>query len=283
MVRMARTILTAVVLTVPMLALAIPPSGGQRQAQSRTRRDAGVATRTDAAAPRATPTTNSDAGVRADAMSALTPLTPIVAPPPGAATPNRALTAPQIAAGVQNFYNRTTDFAATFTQVSVQATTNTRTESRGSVQFRRPGRMRWDYTLPAGNLVVSDGTTLWTHEPANHQAFQANLTQSQLPSALAFLMGTGNLALDFSARTVDATRAFPTGYIVELTPRVPNPSFARLILYVEPLNYQVVKAGVVDVQNNRNEFTFVSPRVNVNPALTVFQWTPPRGTNVIRP
>ncbi len=262
-----------------MIASAIPHSSGvQHHAQSRGRRDAG-APRADAST-RTSVGSNGDAGVRADVS---TTLTPVVAVPAGSATPNRALTAPQIAAGVQNFYNRTTDFAADFTQLSVQATTNTRTESRGTVQFRRPGRMRWDYTLPAGNLVVSDGTTLWTHEPANHQAFQANLAQSQLPSALAFLMGTGNLANDFTARLLDASRAYPTGYIVELTPRTPNPSFARLLIYVEPLNYQVVKAGVVDVQNNRNEFTFVNPRVNVNPAQTVFQWTPPRGTNVIRP
>lgn len=280
MVRFPQIIFTAAMLSIPVVAMAIPHATSQRQAQSRNRRDAGVATRADASAPRVNTPASGDAGVRADASA---PLTPVVAPPPGSPTPVRTLTAPQIAAGVQNFYNRTTDFSADFAQLSVQATTNTRTESRGRVQFRRPGRMRWEYSLPAGNLVVSDGTTLWTHEPANHQAFQANLSQSQLPSALAFLMGTGNLANDFSARMLDATRAYPTGYIVELTPRIPNPSFARLVLYVEPVNYQVVKAGVVDVQNNRNEFTFTNPRVNVNPALTVFQWTPPAGTRVIRP
>jgi outer membrane lipoprotein carrier protein len=275
-----RALTLALVLTTPVIALARPPRARSQQSaqtrpqQQRPRADAG-APRSDAGAPRA------DASApRADAAVATVPV------PAGSATPNRALTAAQIVAGVQAFYNRTTDFEADFRQFNTTAVSNTTTNSAGHVQFRRPGRMRWEYSNPVGNLVVSDGTTLWTYEPANHQAFMANLANSQLPSALSFLMGTGNLSVDFEARLRTTTAAgYGNFYMVELTPRTPNPSFARLVLFVEPQNFQVAEAAVVDAQNNRNRFQFVggTVRVNTNPPQSRFQFTPPPRTNVIRP
>lgn len=224
--------------------------------------------------PATPPQATRDAGV-ADAA--------VVVVPPGASAPNRAYTAEQIAAGVQSFYNRTTDFAADFVQRNRVAATNNETVSSGRVEFRRPGRMRWEYAQPVGNLVVSDGTTLWTHEPARRQAFQANLAQSQLPTALSFLMGSGNLSTDFTARRIPMTGRWANFYGLELTPRAPNPSFSRLVLIVEPQNYQVAEAGVIDAQNNQNRFAFTNTRVNLNPPVSRFQWTPPAGTTVIRP
>lgn len=274
-----RALVLSLVLSVPALALARPTrSRPQQSAQTRPRADAGVAR--PAADAGAAPRADSGVAPRADSGVAS------VLAPPGSPTVNRALTAVQVVAGVQGFYNRTTDFEADFRQFNTTAVSNTTTESAGHVQFRRPGRMRWDYTQPRGNLVVSDGTTLWTYEPANRQAFMANLTQSQLPSALSFLMGTGNLAADFNARLRPSTvRGYENFYMVELTPVTPNPSFARLVLFVEPQNYQVVEAGVIDAQNNRNRFQFVAGtvRVNTNPPADRFRWTPPQGTNVIRP
>ncbi len=273
-----RALTLSVVLSVPLAAVAFPPrTGPQRSAQGRPRTDAGAPSR-DAAV----------VGARGDAGSATRDAggPPAVVAPPGSATVQRGLTAAQVVAGVQSFYNRTTDFESDFRQFNTAAATNSTTESAGHVQIRRPGRMRWEYSQPRGNLVVSDGTTLWTYEPANRQAFLANLSQSQLPSALSFLMGTGNLGADFDARIRTTTaRGYENFYMLELTPRAPNPSFARLVLFVEPQNYQVAEAAVIDAQNNRNRFQFVpgTVRVNTNPAPSRFQWSPPAGTNVIRP
>jgi outer membrane lipoprotein carrier protein len=273
-----RALTLSVVLSIPVAAVAFPPrTAPQASAQGRPRTDGGTASRDASAA-----VARADAGV--GVRDAGGP--PAVVAPPGSPTVQRGLTAQQVVAGVQSFYNRTADFEADFRQFNTAAATNGTTESAGHVQIRRPGRMRWEYSQPRGNLVVSDGTTLWTYEPANRQAFLANLSQSQLPSALSFLMGTGNLGADFDARIRTTTaRGYENFYMLELTPRAPNPSFARLVLFVEPQNYQVAEAAVIDAQNNRNRFQFVpgTVRVNTNPAASRFQWSPPAGTNVIRP
>lgn len=280
--RAHRTLTLALIFAMPIVASARPPSVRPQQgAQTRpVVADAGAA-RPDAS--RAQSSGDAGGALRADASAASDAN---VAPPPGGPTVNRALSAAQVVAGVQAFYNRTTSFEADFRQFNTAAVSNTTTESAGHVSFKRPGRMRWEYTRPQGNLVISNGTTLWTYEPASRQVFIANLQQSQLPSALSFLMGTGNLSVDFDARLRTTNVAgYSNFYMVELTPRAPNPSFAKLILFVEPQNYQVAEAAVIDAQNNRNRFQFIgaSVRLNTNPADALFQFTVPAGTTVIRP
>jgi outer membrane lipoprotein carrier protein len=38
----------------------------------------------------------------------------------------------------------------------------------GTVYFRRPGKMRWDYQAPEKNLFLVDGKTAWFYVPADH-------------------------------------------------------------------------------------------------------------------
>jgi outer membrane lipoprotein carrier protein len=231
-----------------------------------------LAQRTTTAAPRpTTPASSSSAPAAAS---------------PGATAPaqNGRPNAQQVVANIQAFYDQTNDFEADFTQVSRSRLSGTEQRQSGHVRFLKPGRMRWDYAAPQGNLVVSDGSTLWAYEAAAHQAVQTNLQQSQLPSALSFLTGTGRLANDFTFRLLDDQAGqYPGGYILELRPITANPSFERIVFYVEGQHFQVARTVVIDAQGNTNRFDFLNPRVNTHPAQTVFQWSPPAGTQVVRP
>lgn len=267
-----RALALTLVLSTPIVAMArTPRSRPQQSAQTRPRADAG-APRADASAPVA----RADAGApRADAAVAA----PTIPAPPGGATVNRAYSAAQIVAGVQAFYNATTSFRANFRQFNTAAVSNTTTESAGVVTFMRPGRMRWEYSNPAGNVVISNGSTIWTYQASANQVFQANLQQSQLPTAFSFLMGSGSLARDFEAR-IRTTNApgYQNYYMLELTPTTPNPNFARLVLFVEPQRYQVVEAAVIDQQNNRNRFQFLPTGIQLN-----VNWLQPDGAAPARP
>jgi outer membrane lipoprotein carrier protein len=204
--------------------------------------------------------------------------TPLQVPP---SAPNSAN---QVVARLQEFYNRTTDFEADFTQQSHNRLSGQNQQRVGHVRFQRPGRMRWDYQNPSGDVIVSDGTTLWAYEAAARQAVQSSLAQSQLPSALSFLTGTGQLSNDFTFRMLDARQMrYPQGFVLEARPIQPNPSFERVVFYVDAASYQVVRTVLFDAEGNSNSFVFANPRVNTNPALALFQWTPPRGTQIVRP
>lgn len=185
---------------------------------------------------------------------------------------------------LQAFYNRTTDFQADFAQRSHNRLSGQDQTRNGHVSFRRPGQMRWDYQSPTGDVIVSDGTTLWAYEAAAHQAIQTNMGQSQLPSVLSFLTGTGQLANNFSFRLMNAQQMrYPTGFVLDGRPLQPNPSFEHVVFYVDGTTYQVVRTVVFDAVGNSNRFDFVNPRVNAGLLPALFQWTPPHGTQIVRP
>jgi outer membrane lipoprotein carrier protein len=277
------------------LALVAPAAHATARSAPRTRR---LAQRTSAAQPaaahpaQATPTTAHGAAAQpapahpapAGTAGAPAPAATNATPPVAPEQPGVPLTADQVAAHVQSFYDRTNDYEANYQQVSHNRLTGRDERRSGHVRFLKPGRMRWDYALPSGDVVVSDGTTLWAYEAAEHQAVQSDLRQSQLPSALSFLTGTGRLTNDFTFTLLDAQRyQYPTGYVLQLQPIQPNPSFERIIFFVDRASFQVASTVVLDAQGNSNRFTFTDVRVNVSPAQSVFQWTPPRGTQIVRP
>ena len=76
-----------------------------------------------------------------------------------------APSAPQIAAQVQAFYDQTKSIRADFYQTYFHRVYNRYDRSKGSVQFEKPGKMRWDYAKPNGKIIVSNGKQLLVYEP----------------------------------------------------------------------------------------------------------------------
>jgi outer membrane lipoprotein carrier protein len=258
-------------LSVAAPALANPPARNApaaRNAQPRT-------------APQRPAPQRATAPARPPAAQSAAPIAPLAQPAP--ASPNGALTADQVAQRIQDFYDRTSDFQADFTQVSINRLYG-QEQRAGRVIFRKPGRMRWNYAAPNNDVIVSNGTTLWAYQADERQAIQQTLTASQMPTALAFLTGIGRLTDSFTFRLLDAAQfQYPNGYVLELRPTSPQPSYERIVFYVDRATYQVARTVVIDAQGNRNQFTFTRPQVNLNVPEATFNWSPPAGTSIVRP
>lgn len=217
--------------------------------------------------------------------------TPVVATPtpPGqrVTNPTGVLTADEVAQRIQGFYDRTTDFSADFVQVSRNPLYGEERRN-GRVMFSKPGRMRWNYAprngVRNGDIIVSDGATLWAYQAEEAQALQQPMGQSQLPTAITFLAGTGRITDSFTFRLLDANQfRFPNGYVLELRPTTPQPTYERIVFYVDRASFQVVRTAIIDAQGNQNRFDFSNPQVNLNIPLATFRWSPPAGTSIVRP
>jgi outer membrane lipoprotein carrier protein len=205
-----------------------------------------------------------------------------VRPSAPSAAPEGPLTAQQIVERIQDFYDRTTNFQADFTQVSRSRLTGEE-QRAGRVTFKRPGRMRWDYTTN-GDVIVSNGSTLIAYQAEERQAFEQPLAQSQMPTALAFLMGTGRLTDAFTFRLLDANQfQYPTGYVLEARPTTPQPTYERVVFYVDRASFQVTRTALIDAQGNTNRIEFRNPRVNLDIPEATFSWRPPPDVRIVRP
>ena len=200
------------------------------------------------------------------------------APPSTSAGPS----ADQIAARVQAFYDQTRTFQADFKQEYYIKLHDKRTTSEGHVAFEKPGKMSWKYAQPNGNRVVSNGQTLKVFEPSNQQMFEQPVDKSQYPAALSFLMGQGQLTSSFTLRLLD-TMKFEGGWVLEGTPKDPTPAYQKVLLYVDAATSQVRRVLILDAQGNRNRFDFENPLVNTPIPPGEFTFTPPTGTQIVKP
>jgi outer membrane lipoprotein carrier protein len=197
--------------------------------------------------------------------------------------PSPALSAEQIADRIQGFYDKTKTFKARFKQVYTAKAYAKTKEGVGHVILEKPGKMSWRYENN-GNRIVSDGKLIRVYEKENQQMYEQPLDKSPYPAALAFLVGTGSLKQSFKLTKLDPkTMNFEGGYVLAGEPREATPAYQKMLLYVDVATFQVRRVLLLDAQGNKNRFDFTDTEVNLKAPAGEFNFTPPKGTQVVRP
>lgn len=195
-----------------------------------------------------------------------------------------AATADEVAENVQKFYDGTKTYRAGFKQVYFIKVQNKKKASSGTVVFEKPGKMSFSYAEPNGNRVVSDGKNIKVYEKDAEQMYETTVSKSQYPAALAFLLGEGKLKKDFKLKLLDAAAMkFEGGHVLEAIPKAASPAYEKMLLYVDGPTSQVRRVVIIDAQSNRNRFDFSDPVVNKPVEAKEFEFTPPKGTKIIKP
>jgi len=215
------------------------------------------------------------------ALLAAVLLVPGVAPAAGDEPADGACAA-AVAERVQHRYDAVRDLRARFAQrtasVALGSAPAAAMESRGEVVFAKPGRMRWSYESPEPSLVVSDGETVWIHDPAAREAQELPLGPEFLSgAAIQFLLGDGRLADEFA---IGARGCGKPEVELVLTPRRDS-SYERLELRADAKTGEIRSTVVVDVLGNRTEVELSDVRTNTSPPASLFRFEPPEGTRVL--
>jgi outer membrane lipoprotein carrier protein len=104
------------------------------------------------------------------------------------ASPTTPSTLPEICKQVDQHYNRLHSLRVQFTE-TYQGMGIKRTES-GTLSLEKPGRMRWDYSSPAGKVFVIDEKYGYSYTPGDAQAERYPAKQLEdFRSPLRFLLG----------------------------------------------------------------------------------------------
>ena len=185
----------------------------------------------------------------------------------------------QILESVQKFYGRTLDLKAKFTQTYSYKIYGRTQVSQGRVFFKKPGMMRWDYRQPVPKVFVADGENLWIYEPQENQYFKRALSSSQLPIALSFMSGEGDLASEFDVKLMAESAET---YTLELLPRKDASDYQSLVLEVEKTTFAVRSSTVVDPVGNTNKLVFDRMVVNSGLPDAGFKFTAPDGVREVK-
>src|SRR5215469_10485813 len=102
----------------------------------------------------------------------------------------------RILKGVEDHYNRIQTLEVGFTErYTGQGRT---TNQKGELFLRKPGKMRWQYSVPAGELYISDGKYLYSYHPQDNRAEKSPMKEmDDMRGPLAFLLGRLNFSDDF--------------------------------------------------------------------------------------
>jgi outer membrane lipoprotein carrier protein len=205
----------------------------------------------------------------------------VLGPQPGVAQ-SSPLAPEELARRIQARYDTVRDFTAGFEQRYVGGALRKRTVERGTVQIKKPGRMRWDYVAPEKKAFVADGRRLYAHVPADRQVIVSTIPpDDQASTPILFLAGKGNLLRDFIVTSTTVEGAPPGTLAIRLTPRRRESDYEWLALVVDEktLGIRMLVAG--DSQGGTSSFTFTAMRENVGLGEEPFIFRIPRGTDVI--
>lgn len=207
------------------------------------------------------------------------PKNPLPKVKPQLPTPAPATGAAALADKVQAFYEHTRDFSASFTQQYKYKTMARTQKSAGTVQVKKPGLMRWDYTAPYEKLFLLDGQSLWVWDPEDNTVMvNRSFSSDQLSAAVTFLWGKGKLSDEFDIRLADEPSYGAT--VLELVPKKPQSGFTRLYFAVDENTGAVVTSVVIDSQGNENRITFTDVKTNAGVPSDRFTFQVPKGASV---
>jgi len=179
--------------------------------------------------------------------------------------------------GLQRHYRNTKSFSAKFVE-HIAPVGGAARMRQGTVYFRKPGQMRWDFEEPSKELIVSDGKQLYNYDPELNQVVEAPLAQAlRSPGATEFLLGVGDIGSDFNASLVDS--AANDGLMhLRLVPKKEG-NTVELGLEAKSFNIQTIR--VIDQLGDVTALKFSAIENNGPIPDSTFAFTPPDGVDIV--
>ena len=181
-----------------------------------------------------------------------------------------------LAQALQQRYDKVDDFRASFVQTTKGGVLRIQSKAgEGTVAVKKPGKMRWDYSKPEKQLIVSDGVRVYNYDPATRELDVAQVpTDDQAPTATLFLSGKGNILRDFKVSKVDSP--VKGTLALRLDPRKAQTDYTYLVVAFDPSSYQIRGLVTHDDQGGDTTIVFTDIKQNTNIPDKTFTFVEPR-------
>jgi len=182
-----------------------------------------------------------------------------------------------VAHRVDDHYNHLTSLQCHYTE-HYSGMGLDRTES-GTLLLKKPGRMRWQYSQPAGKLFVLDGKNAYFYSPGDAQAQRVPAKQlDDLRSPLRLLLGHTKLEkeLDNLTLTQSGSSATLSGVPKGMEQRVKS-----LTVTVASATGVIAALRLEEMDGAVTEFHFENMKENVPVSDTAFHFEAPEGVSIV--
>ena len=189
-----------------------------------------------------------------------------------------APSAQELAQRVDRHYNQLHSLKASFVE-SYEGLGIKRSES-GTLLLLKPGRMKWDYSSPAGKLFLLDGKYAWFYSRGDSQVQRiASKELDDLRSPLRFLLGHTELEKELTGLTL-APAGTSGQFALTGQPKGQEQRVARLTLTVTA-DGTINGIEIEETDGALSRFTFTGETTNAPVSAEEFRFTPPAGVPVV--
>ncbi len=149
---------------------------------------------------------------------------------------------------------------------------------QGELFLLRPGKMRWDYSVPAGKIFLVDGKSVYYYNPATRKAERSPVKESgDLRVPLAFLMGRLDFQRDF--------REFRTRAQGEITHVIAAPKSNKApyteVEFEVDRQARILSVAVTGHDQSTMTFRFHGEKLGAPLAAGQFDFVKPEGVELV--
>ena len=147
---------------------------------------------------------------------------------------------------------------------------------KGVMKVERPGKFYWETTSPAKQTIVTTGKVVWIYDPDLQQAVRQSLDDQVANTPALLLSGNTSQIMDaYRVTQPDRSKLYYTLY-----PKQDDGAFQSLTI-----SFGANKAPTLMIlQDSLGQTTYVRfSNIKVNPEIpaSVFNFEPPKGTDII--
>ena len=178
---------------------------------------------------------------------------------------------------VQERYNHAKTLKVSFEETYASGGRGRKMES-GDLFLRKPGKMRWNYTDPAGKLFISDGKTLYLYTPEGNRAEKMPLKETDdLRAPLAFLLGKLDFKRDFQNFTM---KQAGNDFELSAQPKSDRLPYERVFFVVGP-EFHIKRLNIIGQDSSVLAFNFANETVNPPLDDNMFRFKLPAGATFV--
>ena len=177
---------------------------------------------------------------------------------------------------LQQFVSGTQSAKGNFEQKITDKSGKPIQQSQGTLAFSRPGKFRWTYVKPYAQLIVGDGVRVWVYDEDLNQVTVRKMDQALGSTPAALLAGSNDALKAFDLKD-EGTRDGLEWVLA--TPKQKEGSFETI-----RMGFSAAGLERMELHDSFGQITilrFTDLQRNARPDASQFQFTPPKGADVI--
>ncbi|RJQ83945.1 MAG: outer membrane lipoprotein carrier protein LolA [Desulfobacteraceae bacterium] len=172
-------------------------------------------------------------------------------------------------------------FKASFFQESMLKAMNITDTAEGYLIVKPPGKMRWEYTIPDAQSIITDGRSMWIYRPADRQVMVGKSPAFfGEGKGAGFLSDIGQIRKSFNVQLLPAQNE--QYHRLKLIPLKAGPELTDLILSVSWNTFRIDQVVTHNAYGDETRIILSDYQFGIQAEDALFTFTIPEGVDVVQ-